>query len=95
MAEGDRERMSPPGLASTSRPALLELFFDLAYVAAMITLTERLLADLTPLGAAEALVLLVPFALLWALTSWGAGDTVDLNRWTHVPQFVWARRASW
>ncbi|MGC4874695.1 low temperature requirement protein A [Micromonospora sp. DT43] len=61
------------------RPAFLELFFDLVYVFALVTLATMLAKDLTWTGLAEVLVLLLAFTMIWALTVWTA-DTIDLTR---------------
>jgi low temperature requirement protein LtrA len=70
-----------------SRPAFLELFFDLAYVFAMISLVRTLAADVSWTGAGETLVLLLAFTLVWAMTTWGA-DTLDLMRPAVQVQFI-------
>ncbi|WP_433114841.1 low temperature requirement protein A [Micromonospora sp. CA-246542] len=64
---------------SLGRPAFLELFFDLVYVFALVTLATMLADDLTATGVARALVLLLAFTMIWALTVWTA-DTIDLDR---------------
>ncbi|MFE9691937.1 low temperature requirement protein A [Micromonospora sp. NPDC005806] len=61
------------------RPAFLELFFDLVFVFAMISLVKTLAADVSWTGVGETLVLLLAFTLVWALTTWAA-DTLDLAR---------------
>jgi low temperature requirement protein LtrA len=70
-----------------SRPAFLELFFDLAYVFAMISLVRTFGADVSWTGVGETLVLLLAFTLVWALTTWAA-DTLDLARPAVQVQFV-------
>src|SRR6185312_14554703 len=60
------------------RPAFLELFFDLVYVFALVTLATILANDLTWTGVAKVLVLLLAFAMVWALSVWTA-DTIDLT----------------
>ena len=61
------------------RPAFLELFFDLTYVFATISLVKTLAGDVSWTGAAQTLVLLLAFTLVWAVTTWAA-DTLDLTR---------------
>ena len=75
------------------RPAFLELFFDLVYVFALVSLTKTLAADLTWSGTARTLVLLFAFTLVWALTTWAA-DTIDLNRPVVQVQVVGVAAAS-
>ncbi|MFI6757545.1 low temperature requirement protein A [Micromonospora sp. NPDC050417] len=69
------------------RPAFLELFFDLVYVLALITLAEKLAVDPSWAGAGQTLILLLTFTLLWALTVW-AGDSFDLGSPRTQPQVV-------
>ncbi|MEU4482916.1 low temperature requirement protein A [Micromonospora sp. NPDC023966] len=69
------------------RPAFLELFFDLAYVFAMISLVRMLAADVSWTGVGGTLVLLLAFTLVWAVTTWGA-DTLDLMRPAVQVQFI-------
>ncbi|MEV0428481.1 low temperature requirement protein A [Micromonospora sp. NPDC050495] len=78
----------PPG-----RPAFLELFFDLVYVFALVSLVKTLAADLSWTGVAETLVLLLAFTLVWALTTWAA-DTLDLARPAVQVQFIGVAAAS-
>jgi low temperature requirement protein LtrA len=56
-----------------SRPAFTELFFDLAFVFALIALTQKLVRQLSWESTGHTLVLLLAFMLLWSLTAW-AGD---------------------
>ncbi|MEN3611589.1 low temperature requirement protein A [Plantactinospora sp. ZYX-F-223] len=70
-----------------TRPTYLELFFDLAYIFALIVVTEELLNDLSWGGTGRAVVLFLAFTLIWALATW-AGDLLDLTRPTVVPQVV-------
>ncbi|MGC4814905.1 low temperature requirement protein A [Micromonospora sp. DT228] len=79
-----------PGL---ERPAFLELFFDLVYVFALITLATVLADNLSWTGLAETVVLLLGFTMIWALTVWGA-DSVDLTRPSGQGQFIWVAAAS-
>ncbi|GAB3970727.1 low temperature requirement protein A [Plantactinospora veratri] len=71
----------------STRPTYLELFFDLAYVFALIVVTRELLDDLSWGGAGRAVVLFLAFTLIWALATW-AGDLLDLTRPSVVPQVV-------
>ena len=48
----------------------IELFFDLVYVFAITQLTLRLLANLSPRGAAETLLLLIAVWSAWSATAW-------------------------
>jgi low temperature requirement protein LtrA len=70
------------------RPAFLELFFDLVFVFALISLAEKLVSQLTWTGAGQTLVLLLAFTLIWALTAWGAGHTFDLSQPLVQPQVI-------
>lgn len=79
-----------PGL---ERPAFLELFFDLVYVFALVTLATVLSENLSWTGLARTLVLLLGFAMIWALTVWAA-DSVDLTRPAGQGQFIWVAAAS-
>ncbi|PWR11198.1 low temperature requirement protein A [Micromonospora acroterricola] len=79
MTAGRGAGSAVPGRRSPAHPAFLELFFDLVYVFALITLTDKLATELTWTGAAETLVLLLGFTFIWALTAWG-GDTLDRAR---------------
>ncbi|MEW2146452.1 low temperature requirement protein A [Micromonospora vinacea] len=81
---------SDPGL---ERPAFLELFFDLVYVFALVTLATVLADNLTWAGFFETLVLLLAFTMIWALTVWTA-DSVDLTRPAGQGQFIWVAAAS-
>jgi low temperature requirement protein LtrA len=65
--------VAAPGPEDPSRPAFTELFFDLAFVFALIALAEKLMHQLTWAGAGQTLVLLLVFMLIWSLTAW-AGD---------------------
>jgi low temperature requirement protein LtrA len=62
-----------PALENPSRPAFTELFFDLAFVFALIAVTEKLVTRLSWETAGHSLVLLLAFMLLWSLTAW-SGD---------------------
>ncbi|MGC4863864.1 low temperature requirement protein A [Micromonospora sp. DT53] len=75
------------------RPAFLELFFDLVYVFALVTLATVLADELSWTGAAGTLVLLLAFTMIWALTVWAA-DSVDLTRPAGQVQFIWVAAAS-
>ncbi|MET8359876.1 low temperature requirement protein A [Micromonospora sp. NPDC005171] len=75
------------------RPAFLELFFDLVYIFALVTLATVLADNLTWTGFSETLVLLLAFTMIWALTVWTA-DSVDLTRPAGQGQFVWVAAAS-
>ncbi|MEU8155499.1 low temperature requirement protein A [Micromonospora sp. NPDC048986] len=75
------------------RPAFLELFFDLVYVFALVTLATVLADNLTWTGIVETLVLLLAFTMIWALTVWTA-DSVDLTRPVGQGQFIWVAAAS-
>ncbi|MGQ5264717.1 low temperature requirement protein A [Micromonospora sp. ZYX-F-536] len=68
-----------PARRDPAHPAFLELFFDLVYVFALISLADKLAADLTWTGVAETLVLLLGFTFIWAVTVW-SGDTLDRAR---------------
>ncbi|RZU75393.1 low temperature requirement protein LtrA [Micromonospora kangleipakensis] len=82
-----------PAQRDPGRPAFMELFFDLVYVFALISLAKTLAADLTWTGVGETLVLLLAFTLVWALTTWGAG-IVDLARPAVQVQFIGVAAAS-
>jgi low temperature requirement protein LtrA len=85
--------MEVPGREDRAHPAFLELFFDLVYVFALLSLAEKLANELTWTGAAQTLVLLLAFTLIWSLTAW-AGDTLDRTRPTVQPQIVGTMAAS-
>ena len=76
--EGDAASVSPTD-PNFKRPAFLELFFDLVYIFALVTLATVLAGKLSWTGIAETLVLLLAFTMIWALTVWAA-DSVDLTR---------------
>ncbi|MFY1670147.1 low temperature requirement protein A [Plantactinospora sp. WMMB334] len=76
MAADEDGGAAEPVHETPNRPAFLELFFDLAFVFVLILLAERLFDDLTWVGAGRTLILLLAFALLWALTAW-AGDLLS------------------
>ncbi|MER7889873.1 low temperature requirement protein A [Micromonospora sp. NPDC094482] len=84
-----------PAATATSpgRPAFLELFFDLVYVFALISLVKTLAENLTWTGFAEVLVLLLAFTLVWAITTWAA-DSLDLSRPLVQAQFIAVAAAS-
>ncbi|MEU7803844.1 low temperature requirement protein A [Micromonospora arborensis] len=82
-----------PADPDLERPAFLELFFDLVYVFALVTLATRLANKLTWTGFAETLVLLLAFTMIWALTVWGA-DTIDLARPSGQGQVIWVAAVS-
>ena len=67
--DGGAAAASPPD-PGLERPAFLELFFDLVYVFALVTLATVLADDLTWTGVAKTLVLLLGFTMIWALTVW-------------------------
>ena len=71
--DGGAAAASPPD-PDLERPAFLELFFDLVYVFALVTLATVLADDLTWTGVAETLVLLLAFTMIWALTVVGGGQ---------------------
>jgi len=52
------------------RVTFLELFFDLVFVLVITQLSQLLLTDLTPKGAAEMLFLLVAIWVAWVYTTW-------------------------
>ena len=52
------------------RVTFLELFFDLVFVLVITQLSQLLLRDLTPKGAAEMLFLLVAIWVAWVYTTW-------------------------
>ena len=52
------------------RVTFLELFFDLVFVLVITQLSQLLLDDLTPRGAAEMLFLLVAIWVAWVYTTW-------------------------
>ncbi|MGW3608147.1 low temperature requirement protein A [Micromonospora sp. NPDC005161] len=64
----------PGGLLRAPRErqpvALLELFFDLAFVFAFTQLSRKLISELTWTGAYETLVLLLSVWWIWSLTAW-------------------------
>ncbi|MGC1212901.1 MAG: low temperature requirement protein A [Micromonospora sp.] len=82
-----------PAQRDPGRPAFLELFFDLVYVFALVSLAKTLAANLTWTGVGETLVLLLAFTLVWALTTWAA-DTRDLARPAVQVQFIGVAAAS-
>ncbi|MGW4466763.1 low temperature requirement protein A [Micromonospora sp. NPDC004704] len=75
------------------RPAFLELFFDLVYVFALLSLADKLVHRMTWAVAGQVLVLLLAFALIWVLTAW-TGSTADLSRPMAQPQVIWAMAGS-
>ncbi|MBE1487456.1 low temperature requirement protein A [Plantactinospora soyae] len=84
MATGGDAGNPAPAQPDPSRPNYLELFFDLAYIFALITLSKKALHDLTWVGLAQTLVLLLAFTLIWALSAW-VGDRLDLNQPSVAP----------
>ncbi|MBF9132447.1 low temperature requirement protein A [Plantactinospora sp. S1510] len=84
MAMGGGAETSAPAQPDPRRPNYLELFSDLAYIFAMITLSKELLHNLTWVGLGQVVVLLLPFTLIWALSAW-VGDRLDLNKPSVVP----------
>lgn len=82
-----------PAQRDPGRPAFLELFFDLVYVFALISLVKTLAVDLTWTGVGETVVLLLAFILVWSLTTWAA-DTLDLARPAVQVQFIGVAAAS-
>ncbi|MEU4677598.1 low temperature requirement protein A [Micromonospora sp. NPDC023737] len=67
---------SDAGAAGESgRPLFVELFLDLVYVFALVSLTKMLTGNLSWTGLARGLVLLLAFALIWALTTWAGGSS--------------------
>ncbi|WP_433263437.1 low temperature requirement protein A [Micromonospora vinacea] len=90
--DGGATAASPPD-PGVERPAFLELFFDLVYVFALVTLATVLADNLTWTGFSETLVLLLGFTMIWALTVWTA-DSVDLTRPAGQGQFIWVAAAS-
>ncbi|MDZ5441587.1 low temperature requirement protein A [Micromonospora sp. 4G57] len=91
-AEGSAGAAAPTQ-RDPGRPAYLELFFDLVYIFALITLAKTLAVDLTWTGVGETLVLLLAFTLVWAVTAWAA-DTLDLARPAVQVQFIGVAAAS-
>ncbi|WBB68019.1 low temperature requirement protein A [Micromonospora sp. WMMD812] len=77
-AGGDAEAAASLARAR-GRPAFLELFFDLVYVFALISLVKTQAENLTWTGVVGTLVLLLAFTLVWAITTWAA-DSLDLSR---------------
>ncbi|MFC7550679.1 low temperature requirement protein A [Plantactinospora sp. GCM10030261] len=68
------------------RPSLLELFFDLVFIFALNRVSKRLVEELTErrivlVDAAETLLLLLAFLVLWFVTAW-VTDLYD----PHQPQ---------
>ncbi|MEU7757163.1 low temperature requirement protein A [Micromonospora sp. NPDC049171] len=66
------------------RPSLLELFFDLVFVFALNRVSQRLVEELTErrvvlVEAAETLLLLLAFMVLWFVTAW-VTDLYDPQR---------------
>ncbi|GAA5191548.1 low temperature requirement protein A [Rugosimonospora acidiphila] len=61
------------------RASYLELFFDLAFIFALMRLSRLLLSDLSLIGAARMLVLLAALWAVWVTTAWSANwfDTGD------------------
>ncbi|WP_406044528.1 low temperature requirement protein A [Micromonospora sp. NBC_00898] len=82
-----------PAQRDPGRPAFLELFFDLVYVFALISLVKTLAVDLTWTGVGETVVLLLAFTLVWSLTTWAA-DTLDLARPAVQVQLIGVAAAS-
>lgn len=78
MATDGGATAAAPADPDLERPAFLELFFDLVFVFALVTLATMLANDLTWTGVAEVLVLLLAFTMIWALAVWTA-DTIDLT----------------
>ncbi|GGR77739.1 membrane protein [Micromonospora fulviviridis] len=92
VTEGGADAAAPTP-RDPGRPAFLELFFDLAYVFAMISLVKKLADDVSWTGVGETLVLLLAFTLVWAVTTWAA-DTLDLMRPAVQVQFIAVAAAS-
>ncbi|MFD0784779.1 low temperature requirement protein A, partial [Micromonospora azadirachtae] len=70
MAESEAEATGDAG-----RPLFVELFLDLVYVFALVSLTKTLAGDVSLTGVARTLVLLFAFALIWSLTTWVSGTS--------------------
>ncbi|MFC3505681.1 low temperature requirement protein A [Micromonospora krabiensis] len=93
MAAGGDAGAAGATAESPGRPAFLELFFDLAYVFALITLVDTFAGNLTWTGLAGTLLLLFPFSLVWAITTWAA-DLLGLSRPLVQVQFIAVAAAS-
>ncbi|MFI7606550.1 low temperature requirement protein A [Micromonospora sp. NPDC049366] len=93
MAAGGDAGAAESTAEERGRPAFLELFFDLAYVFALITLADTFVGNLTWTGLVGTLLLLFPFSLVWAITTWAA-DILDLSRPLVQVQFMAVAAAS-
>src|SRR5258706_8125494 len=68
MASRAGELLRRPG--DPQRATFLELFFDLAFVVALLQLSHTLLRDLRWSGAFQTLVLLLAVWFIWFSTAW-------------------------
>ncbi|GIH18396.1 low temperature requirement protein A [Rugosimonospora africana] len=64
------------------RASYLELFFDLAFIFALMRLSRHLLADLSVAGAARTFLLLAALWAVWVTTAWSANWYDTGNRVT-------------
>src|SRR5437868_6789991 len=58
------------GHHDSGKVGMVELFFDLVFVFAVTQLSHSLLANLTPIGAAQMALLLPAVWWVWIYTSW-------------------------
>lgn len=65
-----------------------ELFFDLVFVFAVTQLSHELLMDLTPLGTAHAVIMLMAVWWVWVLTTWASNTLNPQNSTVRVLLFV-------
>lgn len=70
MTTRDDSLLRKRGQQDSGRVGMIELFFDLVFVFAVTQLSHTLLAHLTPIGAAQASMLLLAVWWLWIYTSW-------------------------
>ena len=75
--------MPAPLLRQRDEPlsaSFLELFFDLAFVLALMQLSGVLLSDMTTAGALNTALLLLPLWWVWAVTTWFSDWYARSNR---------------
>lgn len=70
MTSGTRSLLRTRSGHERSRVTFVELFFDLVFVFAITQLSHALLAHLSPLGAVQALLLLMAVWWVWIYTTW-------------------------
>ncbi len=83
-----RARSLPPTREGPQRTTLLELFFDLVFVAALALISQRLAGDVSWSGAFHALVLLMAIWWVWSVTAL-VTDLYRRHRPPILPMTIW------